>query len=173
MSTQPTAPCRFPDLTPLTNPRPNTTITRRNISSARVPFSRSDALLPSLTCSPPSCSILLTAFAVFLRCYTGQDTITTLINTSEAAPTVAKITLNESSSVVETVGAKHLLPGEVMKPVDCDTAVILWDYRKRTKPSVVCPQPHVEDGYLSKSRNGIANTLSSIKSNSIKDSAFW
>jgi len=139
-----TAASRFPDLTPLNNPPHNTTTTRSNIASVRVPFSQPSALLPSLKSSPASCPILFTAWTVFLRCYTGQDIVTfSIIKTGETAPAAARIALNDASSVIETVEANHLLPGEA-DPVDSDTAVVLWNYRKGTKPTVKAvssPQP--------------------------------
>jgi hypothetical protein len=140
MSTQlcpPATPCHFPDLTPLTNSSSNNiTNSHPSISSVKVPFSHTSELTSPLSHSPSSCPVLLTAWAILLRSYTGQDNITFRIaEADEAAPTAVNIALSESSTVAELVAAKHCLPSK-SKADDSDTVVLFWDYHKGTKPSV-------------------------------------
>ena len=165
------APCRFPRFSHLPQtlngasgaPTRNATTaaTRRPIGNARVAFDQpvADELVSLSSRDPESVgAVLRTAWALLLRCYTGQDDVSfacQLMNEPGIGePVVVRFLLDDSASVAETIErTKSELAAGILPPVAravsatsenvdannhklFDTAVVLWGVSKAaTTPS--------------------------------------
>lgn len=141
-------PCRFPRFS---RPANDTTNGPRQVASARVSVEQADRLLSLSTTDPEELSaVLRTAWALLLRCYTGQDDVSfSFQHGGDVAgePIVARFLLEDSATVADTVGrAKTDLAGD-LPPVPTrlirsgdsgqllvDTAVVLWSFTKTSAP---------------------------------------
>lgn len=149
-------PCRFPRFS---RPAIDTAAARRPIATARVAVEQADKLLALSTTDPDGLgAVLRTAWALLLRCYTGQDDVSFGFQRGgddTGEPIVARFVLDDSASVAETVGrAKtELLAGNLSPPPAglvrsgdhalFDTAVALWGFTETLAPcQVLAPVSH-------------------------------
>jgi hypothetical protein len=140
-------PCRFP----LFSRANHTAAPLQQTSSLRVDVEQADRLLALSTDDPGELGALLcTAWALLLRCYTGQDDVSfSFQHGGDVAlgPVVARFLLDDGASVAGTVGrARAELAGdlppvstELLRSGDSDrpffdTAVVLWDSSKGSAP---------------------------------------
>jgi len=144
-------PCRFPRFSRRGN---DITAGSRQVASVRVSVEQADRLLALSTTDPDRFgAVLRTAWALLLRCYTGQDDVSFGFQHSgdlAGGSTVARFLLDDSASVAGTVGcAKADLAGD-LPPVPTrlissgesgqplfDTAVVLWSFTKTSAPCQV------------------------------------
>ena len=137
-------PCQFPRLG---SPVKGSTAGLRQTSPARVGLKEADKLLLlSTTDTDTLTAVLLTAWALLLQRYTGQDDVSFSFQ-HRNGDVVARFLLDDSASVVGTVErAKTVLPGDLppvptrlIRPGDSgrplfDTAVVLWNFTKNSAP---------------------------------------
>ncbi|KAB5522985.1 non-ribosomal peptide synthetase [Coniochaeta sp. 2T2.1] len=114
------SPCRFPHLASRATP----STSRRPVTSVRIPFTRTASLLPLLSPSGAPSSLLLTSWALLLRCYTGQDTVTFGIEGQKSS--VVSFNLFDTATVSQTVGSEHFI--SKAESAEFDTDVSLWDF---------------------------------------------
>lgn len=143
------APCLFPRFSRPAE-EPGLAAARRRIASVRVPVEQADKLLELSTTNPDGlAAVLRTAWALLLRCYTGQDDVNFGFQRGgdDAGVIITRFILDDSSSLEGTVGptkvglSGYLVPaphGQV-DPI-CHTAVVLWDFTKTSAPcNVLAP----------------------------------
>jgi hypothetical protein len=137
------APCRFP---PFSRPAKDAAAACRPIASARVAVEQTETLLElSTTDSDKLGAVLRTAWALLLRCYTGQDDVSfgfQCDGNDSGEPVIARFLLDDSATVAETVGrAKTALTGHLPVATEhvrsrdrplFDTAVVMWGFTKTT-----------------------------------------
>ncbi len=140
-------PCQFPRLG---SPGEGSPVDLRQPSLARVALKEADKLmLLSTTDNDALRAVLLTAWALLLQRYTGQDDVSFSFQ-HRNGDVVARFLLDDSASVVRTVEhAKTVLPDD-LPPVPTrlirsgdsghtlfDTAVVLWNFTRNSAPSHV------------------------------------
>jgi hypothetical protein len=126
------------------------------MASARVAIERAEELLALSAADPDALgAVLRTAWAVLLRCYTGQDDVIFSFQRggdgAAAEPAVVRFCLDDGASIARLVGrAKTELAGrpgpaappELLRSGDpddrplFDTAVVLWTFSQTSAP---CP----------------------------------
>lgn len=147
------APCRFPPFS--RSAKSETAPNRQPIASTtRVPVEQEDRekLLELSRAEDRDGlgAVLRTAWAVLLRCYTGQDDVTFGFQGDTPHPVVARFCLDDAASVSVTVErakadfAKHLppVPAELIRAGDhplFDTSVVLWGLPRSSAPRRVMP----------------------------------
>lgn len=144
-------PCRFPRFR---RPGREPTALARQVSSTRVNVEQADRLLELSTTDPEGLgAVLRTAWALLLRCYTGQDDISFAFQHGgdvAGEPIVARFLLDDSASVGGTVGRAKVEHGRDLPPVPTrllrsghsdgpliDTALVVWSFTKRSTPCQV------------------------------------
>ena len=144
------SPCRFPRFSA---PAHTTRAARRPImASARVAIDLPDRdrlLSLSTEDAEEFGAVIRSAWALFLRCYTGQDDVTFgFQHHGTPEPIIARLALDDSVSVAATIErAKKGFSGSVTPvPVDTlrsrdrplfDTAIVLWGFSKTSESSRV------------------------------------
>ncbi len=137
-------PYQFPRLG---SPVNGSTAGLRQTSSARVEVKEADTLLLLSTADTDTLgAVLLTAWALLLQRYTGQDDVSFGFQ-HRNGDVVARFLLGDSASVVGTVEhAKTVLPNDLppvptrlIRPKDSgpplfDTAVVLWNFTTNSAP---------------------------------------
>ncbi|KAK4176926.1 hypothetical protein QBC36DRAFT_141688 [Triangularia setosa] len=147
------APCRFPLFS--RSAKSETAPKRQPIASTtRVPVEQEDRekLLELSRAADRDGlgAVLRTAWAVLLRCYTGQDDVTFGFQGDTPHPVVARFCLDDAASVSATLEhakadfAKHLppVPADLIRSGDhplFDTSVVLWGLSKSSAPRRVLP----------------------------------
>lgn len=90
--------------------------------------------------------IILTAWALLLRCYTNQDVVVFGVHRGDEAYSSARFKLHDTYTVAQVVGSKHLFPST--ESDDFDTIVAICELGTRSKLSqpppvrfsiLVCP----------------------------------
>ncbi|KAK3290246.1 uncharacterized protein B0H64DRAFT_452780 [Chaetomium fimeti] len=151
-------PCRFPRFGRVSN---NTAAPSRQTSSVRVDVGQAEKLRELSTTDPNElAAVIRTAWALLLRCYTGQDDVAFEFQlggggiTSE--PIVARFLLDESESVARTVGRAKVekindlprVPPRLQQTGNSDlsifdTSVVLWSFTAGSTPCpVLTPEQH-------------------------------
>jgi hypothetical protein len=146
-------PCRFPRFSRSDKEDGAAPASLQQLSSAPVNVEQADAdKLMALSTTDPDglCAVLRTAWAMLLRCYTGQDDVCfnyQQMGDVASDPIVARFLLDDSASIAGTVGrAKAELAGD-LPPIPTrllrsghsdhpalDTAVVVWGSTKRSAP---------------------------------------
>ncbi|KAL2157846.1 hypothetical protein VTH06DRAFT_4898 [Thermothelomyces fergusii] len=143
------APCRFPNL----GRRPAGTGGQQH-HSVRVEVEQAAELFALASSDPEKfAAVLRTAWAVFLRCYTGQDDVSfgfQLGDHDARDPVIARFLLDDGEPVARTVDRTRaqlagqlppvpsgLLPSSNPDRSISDTAVVLWGFTEGSTPSPV------------------------------------
>lgn len=147
------APCQFPGFSRPAQ-HPGRGVARRPIASVRVTVEQADKLLGLSVTDPDGLAAALrTAWALLLRCYTGQDDVNFGFqrggnrdgdDTDELL--LARFVLDDSSSLEGIVGRTKVELAGQLRPVShglvdrvFHTAVVLWDFTKTPVPCNVLP----------------------------------
>lgn len=160
--------CRFPRLIPLAEEK---VVSRRPVASTRVTTDQQDKLRELAAADPDSlAAVLATAWALLLRCYTGEDHVSFGIEHAgdvSRRPLVARFPLDNSASVAETLArAKTEIagnPGLAPQPIPTpgadrhDTALVLWGFSKSA--STTSHVPSLVNSFLSQPLAGLLHWL--------------
>jgi hypothetical protein len=144
-------PCRFPKFSRSAHDAAEPP--QHQTSSTRVNVEQAEKLLALSTTDPDGLGAALrTAWALLLRCYTGQDDVNFEFQHSgnvAGDPIVARFLLDDAESIARTVdrakaeltGDLSAVPPQLLRTGDSDlsffdTAVVLWTLTARSTP---CP----------------------------------
>lgn len=149
-------PCQFPRFSRSVKGNAAASAPVRQVSSARVNVEQADEdklLALSTTDLDGLGAVLRTAWAILLRCYTGQDELCFSYRQGgdiAGDSALARFLLDDSASVAGTVDQSRaelagdlppiparLLRSEHSNHPTFDTAVVLWGFTKRSAPSKV------------------------------------
>ncbi len=152
------APCLFPPFSrPKTANGGPTEAHRSTLSLVRVTVHKQDAEQLLSTTDPNELAALLrTAWAILLRCYTGQDDVSFGFQHVGDEPTIARFILRDDTSLAEAVArTKTELAGDLTLPSELvhtatsnlsfNTAVAFCDLTKKSASHRVLPSvrhPH-------------------------------
>ncbi|EAQ90170.1 hypothetical protein CHGG_06789 [Chaetomium globosum CBS 148.51] len=151
-------PCRFPRFGRVSDDMPAPS---RQTSSVWVDVEQAEKLRELSTTDPDEfATVIQTAWALLLRCYTGQDDVNFEFQRGGGGgtrePTVARFLLDDTEAVLRTVehakaenfGDLHRVPPRLLRTGSSDlsifdTSVVLWSFTAGSTPCpVLTPEHH-------------------------------